>query len=155
MRKQLCIFLSLIMVLLICTGLVSSETPKEEAKNQARMLEMKARIASIGTTSKRPIHVTLTDKTDYDGYISEIASDHFILTDAKTGATAPITYSEVQAIKGHGFSTGTKIGIGFAIGAAAAVVIAVATKKSSNNNQNASRCQAVTFPCPTNCVCVQ
>ena len=99
------------------------------------------------------MRVVLEDKTKYDGYITEISANHFVVADAKTGATAPIAYSEVKGIKGHNLSTGAKIGIGVAIAAAIGITIAVL----AGRNKNASQCTGtaqVGVPCPAGCVCI-
>lgn len=134
------------------------ETNKEKAKGAMLAAEVKAGVASIGTGKSTRVRVRLGDKTEYHGYIIEIEDEHFVIADAKTGATAPIAYHEVKGIKGNNLSTGTKVGIGVAVTAAAlAVVIGVVRARGRDDERPESPCRlsGVTTPCPPGCVCTQ
>jgi hypothetical protein len=153
MKKCLALLLSLLVLHVFSAAPLASETPKDEARKQLLAAEVKAGIAELGTGTSARVRVVLTDKTRYDGYITEIAADHFVVADAKTGVTAPIAYSEVKGVKGNNLSTGAKIGIGVALATAIGITIAIIAGRN-NNNQNQSRCVAqVTVPCPIGCVC--
>jgi hypothetical protein len=156
MKKYLSLVMSVLMLLVLTYAPLAAETPREKAKRELLVAQVKTGIASLGTGPSSRVRVVLTDKTKYHGYITEIAEDHFVVADAKTGAKASIAYSEVKGIKGHNLSTGTKIGIGVAIAAAVAIIIAVV--KGRNKNENVPPCTRtaqVGVPCPPGCVCIQ
>jgi hypothetical protein len=67
--------------------------------------------------------VRLRDKSEARGYISQIDSDSFQVTDPKNGRARTIEYQEVDKLRKPGLSTGAKIAI--AAGVAAGVVVAV------------------------------
>lgn len=45
------------------------------------------------------------------GYVQEIAEDHFVVVDDRTGLTTAIAYTQVKQVKGNNLSTGAKIAI--------------------------------------------
>jgi hypothetical protein len=155
MKRPLSFFLSVLILHVFSYAPLASETPKEKARKELRIAQVRAGIAELGVGKSSRVRVVLDDKTKYDGYIFEIAEDHFVVADARTGVTAPIAYSEVKGIKGHNLSTGTKIGIGVAIAAAVGITVAVLAGRS--NNKNGSSCTQtaqVGVPCPAGCVCI-
>jgi len=156
MKKYFSLFLSVLILHVFSYAPLASETPKEKAKKELRTAQVKAGIAELGTGVSSRVRVVLEDKTKYDGYITEISANHFVVADAKTGATAPIAYSEVKGIKGHNLSTGAKIGIGVAVAAAIGIAIAVMAGRNSNNNNppQCTRTAQAGVPCPTGCICI-
>jgi hypothetical protein len=157
MKKSLSFALCVLMLHGFVLAPLANGTPKERAKRALRASEVKAGVAAIGTGSAARVRVRLSDKTEYHGYIAEIADDHFVVADAETGATAPIFYPEVKGIKGTNLSTGAKIGIGVAVAAAAAIVIGLARGRDRDDESRDSPCQpaGVRAPCPPGCVCTQ
>ena len=157
MKKLLSLIVSMLILHAASYAPLASETPKEKAKKAQLAAEVKAGVASLGTGTKSRVRVVLTDKTKYHGYITEIADDHFVVADAKTGATAAIAYPEVAGIKGNNFSTGAKIGVGVAIAAAIAVVVAVLAGRDRDRDEAQSPCTRTTqigVPCPPGCFCI-
>ena len=57
------------------------------------------KVAEIGTGRKELVAVNLREQGKNVGYISEIAEDHFMLTDSKTGTTIKLDYTEVKGIR--------------------------------------------------------
>lgn len=108
--------------------------------------EVKAAIAYLGKGKSSVVRVVLYDRTKYHGYITEITEEGFAVADAKTGATAPIAYSEVKGVKGNNFSTGAKIGIGVAIAASVIIIAAIIAKDDDDPPTGQIVC--VTSPCP-------
>ncbi|MDQ3649529.1 MAG: hypothetical protein M3458_04465 [Acidobacteriota bacterium] len=148
MKKYLSIALGVLMLHAFSLAPLASETSKDKAKRARLASQVKAGVAYLGTGTSSRVRVVLHDKTKYHGYITEISEDHFVVTDAKTGRTAPIDYPEVKGIKGNNLSSGAKIGIGVAV-AAAVVGIIVAIAASGDDDEGRSgepRC--ITFPCP-------
>jgi hypothetical protein len=151
--------LALGVVVLHASGLapLANETPGEKAKRALLASEVKAGVSAIGTGERARVRVRLIDKTEYHGYVTEIADDHFVVADAKTGATAPIYYTEVKGIKGNNLSTGAKIGIGVAVAAAVGIIIAVVRGRPREEEGPDTPCRpaGVTSPCPPGCICIQ
>jgi hypothetical protein len=156
MKKYLSLVISVLLLHLFSCAPLAHETPREKAKRDLLSAQVKAGISQQGAGTKSRVRVVLYDKTKYHGYITEISEDHFVVADARTGATAPIAYSEVRGIKGNNLSTGAKIGIGVAIAAAAAIVIAVVAGRNKNDDEPpCTRTAQVGVPCPPGCVCIQ
>lgn len=154
MKRTFSLLLSLVILHVFSYAPLASETPKEKAKKALLAAQVKAGIAELGTGVSARVRIVLYDKTKYDGYVTEIAADHFVVADAKTGATAPIAYSEVKGVKGHNLSTGAKIGIGVAIAAAIGIAIAIIAGRDNNNQSQCTGTAQVGVPCPPGCVCV-
>jgi len=125
MKKSLPFALCVLMLHAFGLAPLADETPLEKAKRALHASEVKAAVAAIGAGKSARVRVRLADKTEYHGYVTEIADDHFVVADAKTGATAPIYYPEVKGIKGNNLSTGAKIGIGVAVAAAVGLALPV------------------------------
>lgn len=156
MKTSLSLVLSVLLLHLFSYAPLADDMPRRAAKKALFAAEVKAGIANLGVGKSSVVRVVLHDKTRYHGYIAEIGDEHFIVADAKTGATAPIAYPEVRGIKGNNFSTGAKIGIGVAI-AAAVVAIIIAVASGGDDEEDDGRCvlAGVTTPCPVGCVCAQ
>jgi hypothetical protein len=155
-KKYLSMVLSVLLLHLFSYAPLAHETPREKAKRDLLSTQVKAGISQMGAGAKSRVRVVLYDKTKYHGYITEVTEDHFVVADLKTGATAPIAYSEVRGIKGNNLSTGAKIGIGVAIAAAVVVVIAIVAGRNQNDDEpTCTRPAQVGVPCPPGCVCIQ
>jgi hypothetical protein len=141
--------LALSVLLLHVSGFVSlaDESPLEKARKAQLASEVKTGITHLGTGKSSLVRVVLYDKTKYHGYITEITEKGFVVADAKTGATAPIAYSEVKGIKGNNLSTGAKIGIGVAIAAAVVVIVSIIVSGDDDENKS-GQIICVTTPCP-------
>lgn len=157
MKNSLSFALALLMLHAFSFAPLARETGKEKAKKAMLAAEVKAGVASIGTGKSARVRVRLIDKTEYHGHIVETADDHFVIADARTGATARIAYHEVKGIKGNNLSTGMNVGIGVAVAAALAVVIGVVRARGRVDERPDSPCRlsGVTTPCPPGCVCTQ
>jgi hypothetical protein len=85
---------------------------------------IKKQIEERGTGKKAKVKITLRDKTERRGYISQINADSFQVTDEKTGKVATLSYDAVDQVKGEGLSRGAKIGIWVGVvGAGVAIVL--------------------------------
>ena len=147
MKKYFSLILSVLLLHTFSYASLASEPSKDEVKKAMLASQVKAAVASLGTGKSAMVRVVLDDKTKYHGHITEISGDYFVVADAKTGAAAPIAYSEVKGIKGDNLSTGAKIGIGVAIAAAVIVVFAVVAGRD-NNQSPSGQIICVTSPCP-------
>jgi len=94
---------------LVCfTPTSAGSTPEKESQFADRV---KASIAKLGTGPEAHVELKLRDGTKLKGYIAEIGVDHFVVADAKTGATTAVPYPQVKKVKGNNLSTGVQIAI--------------------------------------------
>jgi hypothetical protein len=77
--------------------------------------KIRAGIYKLGMGKDARVKVKLRDKTELQGYISEVSEDSFTVTDLKTEASSVVAYPNVRQVKGHNLTTRTKIIIGVAI----------------------------------------
>ena len=97
------------------------EEHKENLSKEEGASKIKAQIQKRGTGEKATVKITLRDRTEVKGYISQIDADSFEVTDKKTGKASTLTYSAVDRVRGGGLSRGTKIAIWVGVGAAVAI----------------------------------
>ena len=147
MKKYFSVILSVLLLQSFSYASLASQTSNDEVKKAMLASQVKAAVTSLGNGKSSVVRVVLDDRTKYHGHITEISGDYFVVADAKTGATAPIAYSEVKGIKGNNLSTGAKIGIGVAIAAAVIVVVAIVAGRE-NNESRSGQIICVTSPCP-------
>ena len=101
------------------------EEHKEKLSKEERASKIKAQIQKRGTGEKATVKITLRDRTEVKGYISQIDADSFQVTDKKTGKASTLTYDAVDRVRGGGLSRGTKIAIWVGVGAAVAIGLAL------------------------------
>ena len=95
----------------------SSALPEDHA------MKVKFEVQKRGTGEHSRVKITLRDRTEVKGYISQIGPESFKLTDNKTGKVYSIAYQDVEKIRKPGLSTGPKIAIAAGVGAIAVGVI--------------------------------
>ena len=147
MKKLLSLALGVLLLHVFSPASLADESPLESARKAQLASEVKAGIAHLGAGKSSVVRVLLYDKTKYHGYVAEISDEGFVVADAKTGATAPIAYSEVKGVKGNNLSTGAKIGIGVAIIAAVVIIAAVLAGRGDDESRG-GQIICVTAPCP-------
>src|SRR5215831_5956116 len=101
----------IIMCLAISAWSQSADLPDEHAA------KVRLSVQKRGTGEHSRVKVTLRDKTEVKGYISQIGPELFQITDNQTGKVTPITYQEVEKVRKSGLSTGAKIAIAAGVGA--------------------------------------
>jgi hypothetical protein len=85
--------------------------------------KIRAGIYKLGIGKDARVEVKLRDKTELQGYISEVSEDSFTVTDLKTEASSIVAYPNVRQVKGHNLTTRTKIMIGIAIAVGLGIVL--------------------------------
>jgi len=95
-----------------------AQTSDARATEKAR-----AKVAKIGAGSKTKIEVILRDHTKLRGRVSHVGVDDFTITNAKTGTSQTLAYTDVEKVSkgGSGLTMGTWILI--AAGAGAAITV--------------------------------
>jgi hypothetical protein len=86
--------------------------------------QAKSEVQKRGAGERSRVRVTLRNKTEVKGYISQIDAATFQVTDRKSGHVTTIAYQDITKIRGSGMSIGAKIAIG--AGVVAGVVVAIA-----------------------------
>jgi hypothetical protein len=116
-------------------ALAYSEEPQPDAlaaveSNAQQIEKVKMAIQQRGTGEKSKVKIRLRDKTELKGYISQIDSTSFQLTDNKTGHATTISYDSVDKVGGPGMAKSTKLVlyIGVAVAAAAIILGVLAAK---------------------------
>ena len=92
-------------------------------KQGEELSKIRSKVAKRGVGPNAKVKVTLQDGTKLQGYISEARADNFTVTDAKTGGSVVVEYSQVKQLKGDGLSKGAKIALGVGIAVVAFTVI--------------------------------
>lgn len=114
---------------LMLSGIILSaafgfQTVRAETGQDAVLAQQaRTRVLKLGTGERARVEVKLRDETKLKGYISAAGADSFTVTDARTGASTVVAYTDVARVKksGNGLSTMTKVLIGGAV--AAGVII--------------------------------
>jgi hypothetical protein len=130
------ISLCLVTILVVnAYALAYSEEPQPDAlsaveSNAQQIEKVKMAIQQRGTGEKSRVKIRMRDKTELKGYISQIDSTSFQLTDNKTGAATTISYDSVDKVGGPGMAKSTKLVlyIGVAVAAAAIILGVLAAK---------------------------
>ena len=122
-------FLSLALVaLLMQMASAQSAYASTKAGKEARFTEkVKAGIATLGVGPEARVKVKLRNKTNLEGYVSEVGEDYFMVTDAETGVATPVPYPQVKQVKGNNLSSGARIAIVVGI---VALLVAIALAAS-------------------------
>ncbi len=74
-------------------------TPALSKKEIKRAQKVRKAIKSLGVGKSAQTGVSLIDKTEFKGYVSEATDEYFIITDEKTGADTRIEYAKVEKFK--------------------------------------------------------
>lgn len=104
MKKRL-LTITLVVSLLNVLCLAPVAAASREIKEAKRAKLVKSQITRIGTGPKARIAIRLRDKTELQGYVSEAADDHFVITDEKTNTATTVNYAQVEKIKLRPFVT--------------------------------------------------
>jgi hypothetical protein len=120
-RKLMTLLLVALVVNLAGARLAYADSKEEK---QARYAEkIKANVLKLGTGESARVKVKLRDQGKLEGYISDVNSENFTVTNRKTGETTTVAYPQVKSVQGHNLSTGAKIAIG--IGIAATIIFII------------------------------
>lgn len=110
-------------------GQEAVQMPPQQSAQAARV---KTKVQKRGTNDWTRVKVTLRDKSELKGRITEIGEDSFSLTDQKTEQVTTISYADVKSIRTSGLSDRAKVTIGvvtIAVVVVGVVALAVAHTK--------------------------
>jgi hypothetical protein len=77
----------------------TSVTASAKQDNAELANKVKASIAKLGTGFESRVKITLRDKSELRGYVSEIQNDYFIVVIDNTHVPTKVAYSAVQKVK--------------------------------------------------------
>lgn len=130
-RQALCFALAALVLNLVCFTPASAATkPEAGAKFAAKV---KREIARLGTGPEARVEVKLRDKTRVAGYVSDVAEDHFAVTDAKTGTVTLVPYPQVRQAKGNNLTTNQRIAVAVGLAAAALLTVFIIASATSSD----------------------
>ena len=98
-KKLLMLALAGLLLNLVCAAPVMAAGNSPQKEDAKRAAKIKTLIAKVGTGLDADIEVKLLDKTDVKGYVSEAGEDQFVVTDAGTGATTTVKYTQVSKVE--------------------------------------------------------
>jgi hypothetical protein len=131
LKKILCFVLAGLLINMIS---VSASYADSKEERHARFTErVRAGIAKLGTGTDARVEVKLQDKTKLKGYLSEVTGEHFVVTDAKTGASTRVLYPQVKQVKGQNHSSGARIAIGVTIVAVILITMCIIANAVSSD----------------------
>lgn len=123
--------LLLTLIFLISTPNVAlARTQSAAEKQREELSKIRSNVAKRGVGPDAKVKVILLDGTKLQGYVSEAGAETFTVTDAKTGGSVVVKYSEVKELKGNGLSKGAKTALGVGIALVAFTVIIGLVNKS-------------------------
>jgi predicted pyridoxine 5'-phosphate oxidase superfamily flavin-nucleotide-binding protein len=115
----------------------SSGQPAGVEDHKARLSQgegasnVKTQVQHRGTGEKVKVKITLRDKTEVKGYISQIDADSFQVNDKENGKVSTVAYENVyrvvSRVRGGGLSRVAKIAIWVGVGAAVAIGLGLIT----------------------------
>jgi len=117
--------------LIVCVPLAAWPQSQAVQPSDAQSAKVKNEVRKLGSGERARVKVTLRDKTEVKGYISQIGTDSFQVTDKKSGRSTPIAYQEVDKVRKRGLSTGAKIAILAGTGVGIVVIAALAQLSAS------------------------
>ena len=88
---------------------IARETNLLESEQAAKA---KSEVQKRGIGERSRVKVTLRNKTEVKGYISQIDTNSFDVTDKKSGQSTTIPYEDAMRVRRNGMSTAAKIVIG-------------------------------------------
>jgi hypothetical protein len=90
----------------------SMEVREDKPLQTSQAAKIKNEVQKRGVGEKPKVKVTLRDRTEVKGYISQIDADSFQVTDKNGGQSTTISYQDAMKVRSNGMSTVAKIAIG-------------------------------------------
>lgn len=120
MFKKICsLMLSALLLQAAAIPAFAATSAEKEAK---RAEKVRTQLARLGTGQDARVKLELRDKTQLEGYISELGGESFVVTN-KAGVATTVAYPQVGKVKGHNLATGDKIVIGVGVGVAIVLLV--------------------------------
>jgi hypothetical protein len=87
------------LLLNLCCAAPVAAGARQQSREAKRMAKVKSKIALAGTGTEARVAVRLKGKIELKGYVSEMGTEQFVLTDEKTGATTSVMFAEVEKVE--------------------------------------------------------
>ncbi len=104
-----------------------TEAQEKKLLEGEQAAKAKNEVQKRGAGERSRVRVTLRNKTEVAGYISQIDADSFQVTDKKSGQATTIAYQDAMKIRRNGMSTVAKVAIGAGVVAGAMMVVGLIT----------------------------
>lgn len=118
-------FLLAVFLAVQSTAVAAAPSQQPSPRQTAQAVKVKAQVQKRGTHERSRVKVTLHDKSQQKGRISEIGEDSFSLTNDKTGQVSSISYVDVESVRGSGLSDRARFRLGVGVVAAVAITLVV------------------------------
>jgi preprotein translocase subunit SecF len=133
LRKVFCVVL--VGTLLHTSVFAEGAWAKTKAEKQVVFAgKVKAGLEKLGTGEDTRVQLKLRDKTKLSGYVREINTETFVVTNLKTDQSTAVAYADVAQVKGQNLTRGQKIAIGVGIAAILIIVVVVLVFSSIRAN---------------------
>lgn len=106
-----------------------TENPAKGPSEVQQAAKAQTEVAKRGVGEKSRVRVLLKDKSEVEGYISDIGASSFQVTNKEKTRVREIAYGEVEKIRGSGLSRGAKIAIVVGVAGALAGILAATLPK--------------------------
>lgn len=115
--------------LLLFTTFGFQSVGAQTGADTGRAAQARTKVEKLGVGRDARVEIKLRDNTKLKGYVSATSTDSFTVTDAQTGTTHTLAYTDVMGVKkpGGGLSTRTWIILGAV--ATAVVIVGVTVIK--------------------------
>jgi hypothetical protein len=117
--------------LIVCIPILAWPQSQAAQPAETQSAKVKNEVQKRGEQAR--VKVTLRDKTEVKGHISQIGADSFQVTDKKSGRVTTIAYQDVDRIRKQGLSTAAKIAIAAGVGAAAIIILVVLNQQLNHS----------------------
>ena len=88
---------------IILSAAFGFQAVRAETGEAARLAqEARIKVLKLGTGERARVEVKLRDDTKLKGHLSAAGADSFTITDARTGASTVVAYSDVAEVKKQG-----------------------------------------------------
>jgi len=104
-----------------------TEAQEKKLLEGEQAAKAKNEVQKRGAGERSRVRVTLRNKTEVAGYISQIDADSFQVTDKKSGQATTIAYQDAMKIRRNGMSTVAKVAIGAGVVAGAMMAVGLIT----------------------------
>jgi hypothetical protein len=127
-KKLLSLALTSLLISIVTSVPASAQSQAEQTARQAE--KVKARVTRLGTGKQARVEIKRKDDTKLQGYIGEIAADHFTLIDPKHGTVTTVPYEQVEQIKNTNHSAATALLLGAGVFGGLMLVVALSLRGS-------------------------
>jgi hypothetical protein len=116
--------ISLMLIISVLTTSSSAAVGQESQQSVTQMRELATRAAEKGKTVTVILKTARANKKKYNGMLSDVSEQGFVLVDRNSGQRSQFDFDEIQEVRMKGSHVGLVVGL-VAAGVAAIVVLLV------------------------------